>query len=82
MCQWFAPSRLVITFEHDGPGAFAIDEMRDIVIRGRNGRVLGLNLPRKSILIANHQVGICSVSAVTSPSPTFRSMQIGGMPGA
>jgi lysocardiolipin and lysophospholipid acyltransferase len=60
MCQWFAPSRLAITFERDGPGAFSNDEIRDIAIRGGDGRVLGLNLPKKSVLIANHQVGTCS----------------------
>lgn len=56
MCQWFAPSRLVITFERDGPGAFSMDEIGEIAIRGRDGRVLGLKLPTKSVLIANHQV--------------------------
>ena len=59
MCQWFAPSRLLITFEQDGLGAFSRDEIDEIAIRGRDGRVLGLNLPQKSVLIANHQVGDC-----------------------
>jgi len=59
MCQWFAPSRLVITIERDGPGAFSTEEIREIVIRGRDGRVLGLKLPIKSVLIANHQVSTC-----------------------
>jgi hypothetical protein len=59
MCQWFAPSRLVITLERDGPGAFSMDEIREIAIRGRDGRVLGLKLPSKSVLIANHQVRNC-----------------------
>jgi hypothetical protein len=56
MCQWFAPSTLLITLERDGPGAFSQDEIDKIAIRGSDGRVLGLNLPRKSVLIANHQV--------------------------
>jgi 1-acyl-sn-glycerol-3-phosphate acyltransferase len=56
MCQWFAPSRLVITLEQDGLGAFSMDEIDAIAMRGRDGRVLGLNLPNKSVLIANHQV--------------------------
>jgi lysocardiolipin and lysophospholipid acyltransferase len=60
MCQWFAPSRLVITLERDGPGAFSMDEIREIVIRGMDGRVLELKLPLKSVLIANHQVRNCS----------------------
>jgi hypothetical protein len=56
MCQWFAPTRLRITFEQDGLGAFSHDEIDKIAIRGIDGRVLGLNLPRKSVLVANHQV--------------------------
>jgi lysocardiolipin and lysophospholipid acyltransferase len=56
MCQWFAPSTLLITLERDGPGAFSQDEIDKFAIRGTDGRVLGLNLPRKSVLIANHQV--------------------------
>jgi hypothetical protein len=54
--QWFAPSHLLITLEHDGLGAFSQDEIDNIAIRGMDGRVLGLNLPRKSVVIANHQV--------------------------
>ena len=70
MSQWFAPSRLVITFERDGPGAFSTDEIRDIAIRGGDGLVLGLNLPKKSVLIANHQVPVPKkLPAVTSPLP-------------
>ncbi|KAI9511751.1 acyltransferase-domain-containing protein [Russula earlei] len=56
MSQWFAPSRLVVTLEHDGPGAFSPAQIDEIAVRDEDGRVLGLNLPRKSILIANHQV--------------------------
>jgi len=70
MSQWFAPSRLVITFERDGPGAFSTDEIRDIAVRGGDGLVLGLNLPKKSVLIANHQVPVPKkLPAVTSPLP-------------
>jgi hypothetical protein len=54
--QWFAPSTLLITLQHDGPGAFSQHEIDKIAIRGSDGRVLALNLPRKSVLIANHQV--------------------------
>ena len=68
MCQWFAPSRLVITFEQDGLGALSMDEIDEIAIRGSDGRVLGLNLPKKSVLIANHQVCICP-PVVMSPLP-------------
>jgi hypothetical protein len=61
MCQWFAPSRLIVTFEQVGLGAFSMDEMDEMAIRGRDGQVLGLNLPNKSVMIANHQVGTCSM---------------------
>jgi hypothetical protein len=80
MCQWFAPSRLVITFEHDGPGSFTNEEIRDIAKRGGDGRVLGLNLPKKSVLIANHQVGSCSKTSDITLT-TSRSTQTGGMRG-
>ncbi|KAI9462312.1 acyltransferase-domain-containing protein [Lactarius psammicola] len=56
MSQYFAPTRLIITFEQNGPGAFSQDEIDNIAIRGSNGRVLALKLPQKSILVANHQV--------------------------
>ena len=82
MCQWFAPSRLVITFEQDGLGAFSRDEIDAIAIRDGDGRVLGLNLPTKSVLIANHQV--CTQASVSDDPhlTTFRCMQTGGMRGA
>ena len=82
MSQWFAPSRLIITFERDGPGAVSTDEIRDIAIRGGDGLVLGLNLPKKSVLIANHQV-TCPKETPSSDITltTCRSMQTGGMPG-
>jgi hypothetical protein len=69
MCQWFAPSRLVITLERDGPGAFSIDEIQKVTRRGGDGRVVGLNLPSKSVLIANHQVRTCleNLRAVACP---------------
>jgi hypothetical protein len=56
MSQWFGPTRLIITFQLDGPGAFSQDEIDNIAVRGRDGRVSSLNLPRKCILVANHQV--------------------------
>lgn len=56
MSQCFAPTRLSITFERNGPGAFSQDEIDNIAVRGSNGRILALKLPQKSILVANHQV--------------------------
>ena len=83
MCQWFAPSRLVITFEHDGPGAFSIDEIRDMTTRDGDGRVLSLHLPEKSVLIANHQVRTClnQIPSGDITLTTSRSTQTGGMRG-
>ncbi|EIM83363.1 acyltransferase-domain-containing protein [Stereum hirsutum FP-91666 SS1] len=54
--QWFAPSKLVVTFEREGPGAFTDDEVEGLVVKNTKGRVVKLNLPHKSVLIANHQV--------------------------
>ncbi|TFY80419.1 hypothetical protein EWM64_g3593 [Hericium alpestre] len=56
MCQWLAPTRLLITFETNGPGAFKEEEIADIAVRNKDGRVVELKLPQKSVLIANHQV--------------------------
>ncbi|KAJ7130090.1 acyltransferase-domain-containing protein [Mycena crocata] len=56
MCQWFAPTKLVISFEREGKGSFAAEEIEKIVIMGENGQVVSLDLPTKFILIANHQV--------------------------
>jgi hypothetical protein len=55
MCQCFAPTKLVVTFEKDGLGKFTPEELENLVSRDKNGAVY-LNLPSKSVLIANHQV--------------------------
>jgi len=48
MCQWFAPTSLLITTE-------GMDE--SILVRDpETGQVVGLNLPPKLVLMANHQV--------------------------
>lgn len=56
MCQWFAPTKLSVTFETEGKGRFTPEEIEDAVIRGPRGELLSLNLPTKFVLIANHQV--------------------------
>ncbi|KAJ7462658.1 acyltransferase-domain-containing protein [Mycena galericulata] len=56
MSQWFAPTKLVISFEREGKGRFTPEEIENIVIRGDDGQVVCLDLPKKFILIANHQV--------------------------
>ena len=57
--QWFAPTNLVLSFETEGQGKFTPEEIDGLVERDRNGRVVSLNLPQKSVLIANHQVHEC-----------------------
>jgi len=56
MSQWFAPTKLVVTFERTGKGRFSEDEIRNIVSRDKEGNVVALRLPDKSVLISNHQV--------------------------
>jgi hypothetical protein len=56
MNQWFAPTRLSITFEREGQGSFSKEQIEQIVVRNAEGKVVALKLPTKSILIANHQV--------------------------
>ncbi|KAJ7492889.1 acyltransferase-domain-containing protein [Mycena latifolia] len=56
MCQWFAPTKLVISFEREGKGSFTPEQIEQIVIKDENGQVVYLDLPTKFILIANHQV--------------------------
>uniref|UniRef100_A0A0W0FY34 Phospholipid/glycerol acyltransferase domain-containing protein n=2 Tax=Moniliophthora roreri TaxID=221103 RepID=A0A0W0FY34_MONRR len=56
MCQLFAPTKLVVTFETKGKGAFKESEIADIVVKNDKGEVASLNLPEKFVLIANHQV--------------------------
>ena len=57
MCSWFAPTNLVITFETKGLGRFTQEEFEKLVERDSRGNVT-LNLPAKSVLIANHQVKV------------------------
>jgi hypothetical protein len=58
MCQWFAPTKLVISFEREGKGRFTAEEIDALVVKGENGEVASLNLPTKFILIGNHNVSI------------------------
>ncbi|KAI0335978.1 hypothetical protein GY45DRAFT_1291537 [Cubamyces sp. BRFM 1775] len=55
-CQWFAPTKLVLSFETEGQGKFTPEEIETLVQRDKNGRVTALNLPQKAVLIANHQI--------------------------
>ncbi|KAI0785985.1 acyltransferase-domain-containing protein [Abortiporus biennis] len=56
MSQWFAPTNLVVSFETEGPGRFTEEEIQQLVVKDAAGRVVSLNLPRKAVMIANHQV--------------------------
>ncbi|KAJ6604382.1 acyltransferase-domain-containing protein [Mycena vulgaris] len=55
MCQWFAPTKLVISFEREGKGSFTAEQIERIVRKNENGEV-SLDIPTKFVLIANHQV--------------------------
>ena len=56
MCQWFAPTKLVITFETKGEGRFTPEEIQSYSIKNNHGDIVALNFPSKFVLIANHQV--------------------------
>ncbi|KAM6498286.1 Acyltransferase domain containing protein [Amanita muscaria] len=56
MCQWFAPTKLRVTFETQGKGKFTPEEIKRIVQNDKNSDAVWLNLPSKFILTANHQV--------------------------
>ena len=58
MCQWFAPTKLRITFETQGLGSFTPEQINSYIIRDADGKVIALDLPTKFILIANHQVNM------------------------
>ncbi|TFK40968.1 acyltransferase-domain-containing protein [Crucibulum laeve] len=56
MCQWFAPTKLAISFETEGKGSFTQEEIDQVVIKNKEGEVIALDLPTKFVLIANHQI--------------------------
>ena len=56
MCQWFAPTKLIVTFERDGIGKFSDDDLDRYVLKNSKGETVGLDFPTKFVLIANHQV--------------------------
>lgn len=55
MSSWFAPTKLVITFETKGIGKLSEEELRKVVQKDSKGNVF-LDLATKSVLITNHQV--------------------------
>ncbi|KAF9535828.1 acyltransferase-domain-containing protein [Crepidotus variabilis] len=56
MCQWFAPTKLLVTFQTEGTGAFTQEELERYTIKDHNGKLVALDLPTKFVLIANHQI--------------------------
>lgn len=58
ICQWFAPTKLIVSFETTGQGSFTPEDIDRIIIKDKKGDVVSLNLPTKFVMIANHQVRI------------------------
>jgi hypothetical protein len=58
MCQWFAPTSLVVTCE----GGNGIEE---VVVRDESGRVTELKLPPQVVMMPNHQVRTLSACVET-----------------
>ncbi|KAF8912857.1 hypothetical protein CPB84DRAFT_472397 [Gymnopilus junonius] len=56
MSQWFAPTKLLVTFETEGMGRFTQEDIDRFIIKDNNGNNIRLNLPTKFVLVANHQV--------------------------
>ncbi|KAK0208550.1 acyltransferase-domain-containing protein [Desarmillaria ectypa] len=55
-CQWFAPTKLIVSFETKGKGCFTPEDIDRIVVKDKKGDVVSLNLPTKFVMIANHQI--------------------------
>lgn len=62
MCQWFAPTKLIVSFERDGIGKFSDEDLERYVLKNTKGEVVGLDFPTKFVLIANHQVCNCRMA--------------------
>lgn len=58
MCQLFGPTTLLISFETEGVGALSQEAVERIAVRDKAGRVVGLQLPQKAAVIANHQASV------------------------
>ncbi|EAU92909.2 hypothetical protein CC1G_03696 [Coprinopsis cinerea okayama7 len=54
--KWFAPTKLVITFEREGLGKFTQEDIESYIQRNEQGEPVSLNLPTKFVYISNHQV--------------------------
>lgn len=67
MCQLFAPTKLVVTFETEGMGRFTPEEIDLCLIKDNDGNPVALDLPTKFVLIANHQVCSCHLHPYLLP---------------
>ncbi|KAK0456264.1 acyltransferase-domain-containing protein [Armillaria borealis] len=56
ICQWFAPTKLIVSFETTGQGSFTPEDIDRIIVKDKKGDVVSLNLPTKFVMIANHQI--------------------------
>lgn len=74
MSQWFAPTKLVVSFEQEGQGRFTEEQIAQVVERDAKGRVVGLRLPQRAVLIANHQVGPSSGRSHSPQGLIFRNV--------
>lgn len=66
MSQLFAPTSLRVTFETEGLGKFTAEEIEDIAVYDSSGIVIELCLPKKMVIVANHQVSQTRGSEVTT----------------
>ena len=75
-----------ITFEREGPGAFTDEELDGMLTRDARGKISGLNLPKRAVLISNHQARahhpITAFRDFLILHSVHRSIQTGGTPGA
>jgi hypothetical protein len=84
MSQWFAPTKIVLTFETVGKGRISESELEKIVVRDPDGSVVSLRLPNKSVFISNHQVRTlpCThIVAILRVCHSARSTPTGGISG-
>jgi len=56
MCQCFSPTKIRVTLETTGMGAFSAEEIERMVVRDQSNGVAFLNIPTKFVLISNHQI--------------------------
>lgn len=73
MSQIFGPTTLLISFETEGVGALSQEAVERIAVRDKTGRVVGLRLPQKAAVIANHQASGFQYTILTRLMPPCRA---------